>query len=229
MSKTLATLLDECRKLLGDTNAAAYVFSDAQLTLWINQALQELSLYFPLRSQYTLGTTAGQRTYDLEVDVLQVIACEYPAGQIPPRFLRRCPSTALEFWQQPDRFDFFPRYDASEANPPQLLISAAPGEGEEIRLEIVTPHRPLTTSSDECSLPETLSPLIGLFVRWRALAELSTGEMMEASPYQPLAETLEGNAARAEGDYRRALQEARRSLSEALITQWRWEGGEQVY
>lgn len=226
MSYSLASLIQQCRYLSGDT-AVTPVFSDDQLQDFINRAVADLSQHFPRRIAHTLTTTAGKHAYNLPQNTLAVLSAEYPAGQSPPRYLRRRAAVDHAFYRADDLYDLKLTSDSASLNPPQLVISADPAEGETIALEISAEHNPLTASSDLTSVQDRHVHLIGLFVRWKCLQELSTTEAMDPDPLHLLSMTQELNAKRAEAQYRAALEAARAAYGESAAARWsvdKWDG-----
>ena len=221
MSSTLATLLQESRQMLGDT-AQSPIFSDAQVTAWINQAIRELSLHFPRSAEDQIGTVAGQQVYELEATHLAVLSAEYDAGnQTPPLFLKRKLHTLANFYRTEGYYDFVKPADADTANPPLLYISTNPAQdGIVIALRLNVEHNPLSAAQDECTLPERLLPVLHQYVRWLAWQELAVKEGMYPSELATLIYSQEMNAGRAERSYRAALKEAQRAESESAALVW---------
>ena len=82
MASSLSALRAQCRDLLGDLTGGAYIFTDVQLDDWINRAINDLSIHFPRYMVYTVGTTLGTHTYDLEVYHKGIASVEYPTGEM---------------------------------------------------------------------------------------------------------------------------------------------------
>ena len=82
---TLATLLVMCQNFLGTT----LVFSTTILTDWINRAIEDLSIYFPLHVEYTVSTTLNTHYYDLETYIKGITSVQYDTSEHPPIFLKR--------------------------------------------------------------------------------------------------------------------------------------------
>ena len=76
---TFSSLLTDCRDLIGDSGSA--VFTDQQVELWINNAIQQLSIFFPRRMTMDIDTVTAQRKYDIDAEIVSILSCEYPAGQ----------------------------------------------------------------------------------------------------------------------------------------------------
>lgn len=221
MSSNLAALLQESRKMLGDT-AQTPVFSDAQATAWINQAIRELSIHFPRSLEHRLATVAGQQVYALEANHLAVLSAVYdPGNQNPPVYLKRKLHTLAGFYRTAGFYDFVKPGDADLASPPLFYLSTNPAEdGLEIALRLTVEHNPLVDAGDECTLPERLLPVLYQYVRWMAWQELAMNEGMHPSELATLSYSQEMNASRAERSYRSALKEAQRAESESAALVW---------
>jgi len=228
MAKTLTTLLQECRNMLGDT-VATYTFADSQLTDFINQAIRDLSQHFPRQLFYELSTSADDHFYDLEITHTAILSCEYPADETPPRYLKRRAYTHKNFWLTDGYYDMIKPSDSTSINPPQLIVSDTPAEGETISLWLNADHEELTAGADECTLQDRYLHLIGLFVRWKCWQELSTTEGMDPSPLTTLAFTVEINSKRAEEAYRTALKAAQVAQQDSGVVAWTFDKFDPVY
>src|SRR4030067_1785145 len=93
---TLTELLVQVRNVIGDSGT---VISDAQLTQFINEAIKDISIHFPIPKTYTLSTALNDRKYDLEGDFISVVSVEFPTGDDPPTYLKRRSYLHASFWQ----------------------------------------------------------------------------------------------------------------------------------
>lgn len=220
---TLSQLESRCRNALGDT-VSPYKFSSLQLDEWINDAIRELTLHFPRRLSLALSCTAGDRTYNLPSALRSLLSVEYPAGQAPPRYLKRLPYTDQGFWEAAGCYDLVLPQDASAGNPPQLWISDRPKAGESILAWYEAEHNLLSAPSDETDFLERHLHLLPLYVRWRAWQALSTQDGADPNVLDPLFSNMEAAAARAEASFRRALEQARRAEGGSAVVRWRMDG-----
>ncbi len=95
-SLTQALLVAEVGGLIGDpTNLT---FSVTQIKDWINQAIRDLSIHFPMIEDYQINTVLNDHDYDLETYIKGVISVEYPVGNTPPRYLKRSSYTDPKFY-----------------------------------------------------------------------------------------------------------------------------------
>jgi hypothetical protein len=239
MALTLATLRQEARDLIGDTSAVSPIFTTQQIDSWINAAIRDLNNHFPRTIVDTLSTTAGTHVYDLPQTFIAMIKVEYPTGDDPPSYLKYRSSKLTTFWNfggvtaagdfAAGYYDILRPQDADSLNPPQIVISANPGASETITYTAKIEHNQLTSSSDETTIPDRLTHLIPLYVRYKAWQELSTSEGMDPDPIKLLAATQEVNSYRAERAYYKALDMAKKALSESEIVEWRMPGADRIY
>lgn len=219
---TLSTLRIACRNLIGDTSST--VFTDTQLNLWINSAIQQLSIHFPRRLEYDIDTLLDSRIYELPENVISILSAQYnaddPSGVY---YLKYREPTHPDFWTQDGYYCLVKRFDAYLADdapvegygePPELWISTKPATAETVRLEYFCEHAALSDDDDILTVLPRHEHLIHLFVRWKAWSELATTEGMDPDPTEALSATLEINAGRAEKSYLQALKDAQQSESE---------------
>jgi hypothetical protein len=236
MTFTQSTLNQLCRNLLGDTGALAYTFTNDQINAWINLAIQDLSMHFPRLADYEISAVAGTRLYDLPSTAIGLLSVEYPAqavegeGDEAPRFLLRRSYTHPDFLRQAGFYDVLMRQDQDSSYPPQLLLSSSPADGETIRVKYKAEHNLLSDPGDECTLLDRHVHLAALFVRWKAMQELSSSEASDPDAILHIISDSELNAGRAEKAYLQALQDALRAESESgRVTGWRMDRHDRVY
>jgi len=220
---TLTELLTLCRNTLGDLTGGSYEWADAQLTAWINEALKDMSIHFPVQTEMEISCAAGVHEYDVTKFVIAgILSCEYPAGQDPREYLLRKSYTDPAFWINDGYYDYLPRTTTDTSHPSQLYISNSPtGASQSIILEILEPHNALVLGADVTSLPDQLHNLLTLFVRWKAWQEMATGEGVSPDPNRILQDEYEINAFRAERAYRKSLDETKKTQSTtALVPLW---------
>ena len=228
MTATLATLLQDCRYHIGDTSDVAPIFTDLQLTTFINAAIRDLNNHFPRTLSATISVTAGTHAYDLEVNFIDMLKVEYPTGQAPAAFIKYRSSKLPTFWGAAGYYDIYRPQDQDSSNPPQIIISE-PIDSETITYTYRAEHNLLTDSGDECTILDRYVHLIPLYVRFKAWQELSTSEGMDPDPIKLLAATQEINAERAEKAYYKALDQAKKTLSVSEIVDWKMPGNDRIY
>lgn len=225
---TFAQLETDCRELIGDTGST--VFTANQVQQWINDAIRDISLHFPLRKTYDINTAANDREYDLTTEFIGIISVEYPQGEDPPEYLLRRSYTHPLFWLQDGYYDFIPRRDATSTNKPEIWISTKPAADETIRIEYMCEHTALSAPTDVLTILPRHEHLIHLFVRWKAWQELATSEGMDPDPIKLLAATQEVNATRAERQYREGLRIANKAENEsARASGWQMDKFDRTY
>jgi hypothetical protein len=225
MAATLATLLAMCQELLGTTT----VFSTTILTDFINRAIEDLSIYFPLYSEYDISCTAHAHTYDLENYIKGVVSVEYPQGEDPPRYSLRKSYTDPDFWIHDGYYDII-KYQSSDSTvPPQIVVSDTTILAQKIRIKCIIDHSALADPGDECTVLERHTNLILQFVRWKAFQYLSAKESEDPSPLNTRASSFEINAQRAELAYRDALKAAASAESESAQAPWKMDRFDSIY
>jgi hypothetical protein len=229
MAQTLATLRQEARDLIGDTNSLAYVFTTQQIDSWINAAIRDLNNHFPRTVTNALSTTAGTHIYDLPTTFISMLKVEYPSGDDPPSCLMYRSSRPAAFWDVAGYYDILYPQDSTATNPPQLVISASPGAAEIITYTAKIEHNQLADPNDETTLLDRHTHLIPLFVRYKAWQELSTSEGMDPDPIKLLAATQEVNSYRAERAYYKALDLAKKAVSASEVVEWQMSGTDRIY
>jgi len=229
MAQTLATLRQESRDLIGDTNPLAYIFTIQQIDSWINAAIRDLNNHFPRTTTDTISTTAGTHIYDLPVIFISMLKVEYPTGDNPPSYLKYRSSRLLTFWDYAGYYDILYPQDSTSTNPPQLIISESPGAAETITYIAKIEHNQLTATGDETTILDRLTHLIPLFVRYKAWQELSSSEGMDPDPIKLLAATQEVNSYRAERAYYKALEMAKKALTTSEVVEWPMPGADRIY
>jgi len=217
-----SALVTDCRELIGDTGAS--VFTADQVKQWVNDAIKQMSIFFPRRLTIDINCTTAQRKYDIAEATVSIISAEYPAGGDPPEYLQLREYTHPDFWIKDGYYCLVKRMDAYLAPaapiegygvPSQIWISTKPTTGEKIRLEYTAEHDLLSADADVLSVLPRHEHLIHLFVRWKAWSELATTEGMDPDSTEPLTSAMEVNATRAEKSYLQALQNAQQAESES--------------
>ncbi len=82
---TLAEVRGRLRRMLEDTDAAAPVWSDAELGEWLATAARDFGLRRPREATVTLAAVPGQTEYLLPEGARRVVAVESPTGYPIPR------------------------------------------------------------------------------------------------------------------------------------------------
>lgn len=77
---TLGDLRARARRALEDTDATAYLWSDAELTDDLAEGYREYGLRFPRETSVTITTGGSTTVFTLPSDVRRVVRVESPAG-----------------------------------------------------------------------------------------------------------------------------------------------------
>ncbi len=68
------------RAELGDQNPSAYLWTDALLGEWLNEAIRDYGRAVPREETATSTTVASQAAYDLPLGLIEVVRVEHPAN-----------------------------------------------------------------------------------------------------------------------------------------------------
>ena len=158
---TLAELRSRLRVLLNDNAAEGYLWSDAALTLHLNDAIRDYGRSLPRQMELSITTVAGQGEYDLPVDCLVVtqIGVADTTGQCD--------------WQSPlqENGAGYGVYGG------RLILSPTPTEaGVPLRVRYLAPHAALVDEGDLSTVPAADEELLLAFACAEALQGLSMEE-----------------------------------------------------
>lgn len=231
MAATLGDLIQEIRNVLNDTVSGKYIWTDDQITVWINQGIRVLSQYLPRQIVYTISTTLNDREYDLEVVHLAVVSVEYPTGSTPPKYLKQRSYKHPNFWIEDGYYDFINRSDADSMNPPTLYISQKPAALETITLKLLSEHNLLSDTSDTTTLQDRHLNLIVLYAVWMAWVERSAFYAAYPTIFTggDLSVSSNANKISAEKEFRTALDSALNVETSSLISRWNMDRFDHVY
>jgi len=215
------------RRRLGDLTSP-FKWSDEQINQWINDAIADYSIHFPLVKTQTISCSDENRKYDLEDDFVEVLSIEYPTGEDPPVYLKHRLGTHPGFWSQDGFYDVLKHRDFED--PDELIISTKPSTGESIEVIYQAHHVFLDDDdTDKITVPERHLELIVLFARMAAYQELASTESSDPNPESKLSGTLELNSFKAERAYRKQLDEFKAAGSESGQVKWSMDDYDRVY
>jgi hypothetical protein len=138
----IADAIVQLRIDLDDQDAAAYRWTDAELTQHLESALAELSAEIPRSHTAPLTTTPGSRNLNIATLTprVRIVAVEYPISQYPPSYVSfsvwidnltmlidSAPSTAQNvnvYWHTHHLLDATTSLDAAQL---QILLTGAAG------------------------------------------------------------------------------------------------------
>ena len=191
----------EFRSVLRETLTDRAIWPDTLLNIWINNAIQDYSNYFPRRAETTLACVAAQRVYSLTAlsGIQGILAVEYPKDESPPRYLARRPETGS--------FLDLPVYDVRGDPPLSLVIGESPAAAEEIWVAYACDHTTPSTDSTALTVPDKHLEALKLFVIWQAVRELELTEAADRAGTEMLLSLLGLNSVRAERLYRNRIDD----------------------
>lgn len=215
------------RRRLGDLETP-YTFSDEQINQWINDAIADYSMHFPLTKTQTISCTANIRNYDLATDFIFALKVEFPVGEDPPQYLYFREKTHPEFWQVNGYY--FEEKEIGDNDLDIIYISQKPTAAQSIKVTYHSRHAFLDNDdTDEVTVPEEHLELMILFVRWASYQELAATESASPDPTTTMSSSLELNANWAEIAYHKMLSTDKESASTSAIIQWEMDRYKQIY
>lgn len=204
---TAGALLAECRAALDDAGQSP-AWSDAELLLFLNEAIREYSQHLPRVAETRLAAVAGARRYALPADARAVLSVEYPEGREPAVYLTRLAYKSRRFATSPAGYDFLPRHDLTAA--PALLLSFDPAAGQTPAGEILLvrhtrPHAAVAAAGDSLTVPAEHHHVLLGYVLFAAARQLQAAEQANPTGGSLLMAQLAANARRHELSYLNAL------------------------
>jgi hypothetical protein len=201
---TAAALLADCRAALGDTGDPP-TWDDAELLIFLNEAIREYSQHLPRLAETRLAAVAGARRYALPADTRALLSVEYPEGRDPAAYLTRLAHKSRRFAQSGLLFayDFLPRHDLTAA--PSLLLSFEPTAGETLVARHTQPHAAVGGVNDYLTVPADHHHVLLGYVLFAAARQLQAAEQAAPTGGSLLMAQLAANARRHELAYLQAL------------------------
>jgi hypothetical protein len=173
--------------------ATPYLWSDAVLNDFLDEALAELGRLVPANAVQVGTMTLGQRAYPLPVDCLRPIRLEWPAGRFVPLAATRVPASGGS--ERPWTTALAQAWHWQQWPVPLLLVQVAPTTIDHYRLHYLV-RRP-GRGDDRTALPltedeATLASLWACQLAWehRQLEEAKRGRPPVALP-APFADRLD--------------------------------------
>lgn len=199
---TAAAVLAECRAALADAGEAP-TWSDAELLVFLNDAIREYSQHLPRLAETRLAAVAGQRRYALPADALAVLSAEYPADREPAAYLTHYSYKSRRFALSPAAYDLLPRHDLSAA--PSLLLSFDPAPGESLAVRHTRPHAAPAATTEYLTVPAEHHHVLTQYVMFAAARQLTAAEQANPTGGSLLMGQLAANTRRHELAYLNAL------------------------
>lgn len=223
---TLTELADVIQIHLSDS--AADTWSQANIEQWIRDAIKEYSIHFPRVLSATINCQQDIRIYDLPADFYDTLSVEYPAGEDPPRFLRRLTRKHSLFWQSAGFYDLIKTLD--DTNRAQMIVSQKPQTGQTIDVWYQAGHQFDLESGDAISVPAEHHHLLIMYVVWLAWRERLAAEEKGPDSITSLLSQYASNTARAWRDYTEALNRAKLVQAPGgFTTRWRVDLNDPIY
>ena len=201
---TAAEFIAQARAALGDAGETP-AWSDAELLLFLNEAIREVSQHLPRLVETRLAAVAGVRRYALPADARALLSVEYPEGRDPAVYLTRLAHKSRRFAQGGllSAYDFLPRHDLTAA--PVLLLSFDPTAGETLVVRHTRAHATVAAADDYLTVPADHHHVLLGYVLFAAARQLQTAEQANPTGGSLLMAQLAANARRHELAYLNAL------------------------
>lgn len=218
---TLSTIRTTCRQSLADLNPAAYKFTDAQVTGWIQAAIRDLSNYLPRQASAEITISAGVSSpASLPAGFLAVLSVKRTSPAPEAFLLRR--TLANPAFPYVDGY-----YDVHQDGTAASLYLSGSVAGQTVVLAYNAEHSVPANDADVLTIAGRHEPLVALFVRWKAWEAVTTTESSAAKSATAGTSAVvalhmgggeyERATARAGEAYRAALAEAQAALTASAI------------
>jgi hypothetical protein len=200
--------LGELRALLRLTLADAAAWPDATLDRWVGAAIRLYSAHFPRRYRVEVALSAGVQAYAAPggVSVAGLISVEYPAGGVPPRYLRHVARSSALFGAGGACYAMR-GVEADDACVGWIEFAEAVADGETAAVEYWGPH-PLPAIGDDqavITVPEQHIEALTAYVGFAAHYELETDEALSADGSTIILAQLGEESRRAWNRYREVM------------------------
>jgi hypothetical protein len=201
---TAVALLADCRTALADAGSTP-TWSDADLLVFLNEAIREYSQHLPRLAETRLAAVANSRRYALPADTRALLSVEYPEGRDPAAYLVRLAHKSRRFVASGllSAYDFLPRHDLTAA--PALLLSFDPAAGETLVVRHTQPHALVAGVNDYLTVPADHHHVLLQYVLFAAARQLQAAEQAHPTGGSLLMAQLAANARRHELAYLNAL------------------------
>jgi hypothetical protein len=222
---TREDLRNLCRRRLSDTTYPVH-WSDVKINQWINDAIADISNYFPRQATLSLSLTSGTQEYSLSATTnpRAILSVEYPDDQEPPEF--------LEQRNEHDKRGLSGKYYAVRGVPP-ATIWLGPNDwttGDTATVTYLADHSYPSDDSDTITIPDKIIELVVLFVRMVALQEVADEETQDPRTTTLIVGTLGLNANRAEREYRTKITEYQKAIEPgSQVTSWQYDEHDRIY
>ncbi len=213
---TRANLRDLIRRRVAD-EINPFSFSNTIVNQFINDAIQQYSLYFPRilegTNAETINLNSNSKIYTLTTPNIQaILAVEYPI-QSPPSYILPKAYTAPDFNSG--------LHYATIGHPPSaILLSFTPGNGESMAVSLAADHLYPTNDDDIITVPDQHLELITLYGRYLIHSYLATKEATNPDRTTIISNTLMLNSFRALRDYTTLLEHYQMLNAPSTFINW---------
>ncbi len=194
---------------------------DVTVLIWLNEAVNDLSINIPPQSDEKIDCIDDQHVYSLNQFLRDIISVEYPDGDDTPTYLTRRSVTHPEFWNRAGFYDFQDRNRQATGNP-LLIISANPASAEDIIIVFTGSYGADGGLTDEVPVPNQFHHILMLFVNWRAILNEHAEEIQDPDTTTLLISQLMSNADRSMREYHEAIRRAQKLISRGGYVEGAW-------
>ena len=233
---TLTTFIASCRTFLGDPGGVSPWFSDAKLTQWIQNAINNYSIHFPRLMNESIDADAGSDIYELADDVHSIVSVEYqPLGVStdPKTYLKHLSRFDPAFGTTENCYDWIKRDESTGTTLPSALVLSTPTAANADAYEYfyTADHFVPTSGAHTITVPDRHHHLLMMYVRWHSLMNMSL--IMKKSDirtvYASQVPATEVDIRRAKEAYDKMLADAKAAEGASGSVHWSMDKHDRVY
>lgn len=176
--------LAELRALLRLTLASAAAWPDATLDRWIGAAIRLYSAHFPRRLRAEVALATGTQAYAISggLDAWGVISVQYPASEVPARFLRQVLESSPAFGAGGQCYALRGVGSDDTSSVGVIVFAETVATGETAIVEYWGPHPVPAAGVDAAviTVPDQHIEALSAYVEFAAHYELETDEAVAA-------------------------------------------------
>ena len=233
---TLTQFIAASRNFLGDPGGVSPWFSDAKITQWIQNAINNYSIHFPRLMNVTIDASAGIAVYELADDIRSMISVEYqPLGSSddPPVYLQRLSRFDPAFPVTPNCYDWVKRDESTGTTQPSSIFLSTPtaAAADTYEYYYTADHFVVSAGADVITVPDRHHHLLMMYIRWHSLMNMSL--VVKKSDIRTLyassMPTSEVDIRRAKEAYDKMLADAKAAEGASGSVHWGMDKHDRVY
>ena len=201
--------------------AAGTDWPDATVLVWLNEAINDLSIHLPPNFSESITTIADQHVYNLDQFNRGILSVHYPTSEDPPVYLTRRSRLHPEFWNRSGYYDYQDRVRQSTATP-RVWISENPPADATIIVQYTGSYGADGGVGDDVPVPNQFHHILLLFLNWRSILSKHSEEIQSPDTTTLLISQLMSNADRSMREYHEALRRAQKSITTGGYVESQW-------